>query len=385
MFSIVKPPFGTGNFKELENLPQIPGMALNVFSSPPNNLGNAGTLYQLSKQELKQTFLKQRATNLDGDVVNEHKNQPIGWFPEKDNAKLLEECASSSPSDEIRLTEESDKYLTDLWRENNEAFSKKYRLSIPSDLFFASTIPLMDCRITVENHPKEKGPLAFRMLIHDDYRERIANADECDAVTVGVIILDVCGADILIPVDVMKGIDCMLFTDHLGYFNLPAETRKDMSSGITVRDVGNIGLDCLAAWYGIQIALLHPLTKEVFSEPKLFKNNDKSVKKLPPDRQRKLKYIRTHYIEADKIDSALYMHPAVLEIAGGGGDGLGSDVDKKRRSFKRKTFVWRVIGHWRLKGTPKQKFIQPTWKGPLRHLKQNLDEMPERVIAQVSN
>ena len=118
----------------------------------------------------------------------------------------------------------------------------------------------------------------------------------------------------------------------------------------------------MKAWYGIQIALLHPQIKSVFQNPSTIAVSPQGTKKKHKRGKRKTVYVKRHVINADDL---------VRTTAGA--------------SVERHTLVWYVIGHWRTyKNSGKKIFIKPYWKGPLRELKQNLDER-ERVIPIPAN
>ena len=113
----------------------------------------------------------------------------------------------------------------------------------------------------------------------------------------------------------------------------------------------------LADWYGIQLALLHPSVKEVFSNPKITKVHERIG--TGKDRKRRTRYVRTHTINEGDIKAK---------------NSLGNS------HIHRKTLAWWVIGHQRHYKNGKTRFINGYWKGPLREAKRNFDEGRDRII-----
>ena len=73
------------------------------------------------------------------------------------------------------------------------------------------------------------------------------------------------------------------------------------------------------------------------------------------------KYIKQHIISTGELDIAIY------------GDSRG---------YTRRSFIWYVIGHWRVYADGKKVFVKPYWKGALRDVRMTIEER-EREIAQV--
>ena len=100
-------------------------------------------------------------TTNEGDILEEairdirqalNAGEPTTFLSEDENVKLLNKINKSSPSDLIRLTRESDVTIMKLWKDGT-----KDKIGVPSDIFFAETIPLLDCEIYVDERDQFGG------------------------------------------------------------------------------------------------------------------------------------------------------------------------------------------------------------------------------------
>lgn len=285
-------------------------------------------------------------------------NSPVGFMNDQENGELWRKVQRSKPSDMVCINGAQDKQIIGLWRDR----AKEKGVSIPSDIFFAGTVPLMDCLICVDErdaYPNGKV-CEYRVVIFEDAMRQIRELPDDETIVVGTIVLTERGHSLLIPMRALKGFDSLLGADF-GYHNMPQKLREKYSAEISVGTAAEMFIELLQTWYGIQIALLHPLVKNVFRHPRTERVYDP-----PADaafaRKRRTRYIKKHIINKDELENAIY------------GDGS--------RGFTRRTLVWYVIGHWRTLASGAKVFVRPTWKGPLRDLKMNLDER-EREIAQL--
>jgi len=284
----------------------------------------------------------------------------VSFMSDADNDELWKQISKSHPSDIIKLDRESDSKIIHLWEDCNPAFVTTSGVTIPSDLFFAETIPLKDVRIVVDERKHPDGVVtSYRVVIFDDYAERVKLADENTPQMVGATI-EYIGNEpkIIYPINILKGVDIVL-GGALGHRNLTPEA-KTRFEDLPEADVGQHAVSLLETWYGIQIALLHPVVKDVFRRPRTIVDRDYRHK--GKGRKRKVKYIKQHVINATAIDIAL----------DGGSPGI-----------TRRTLAWYVIGHWRTYPDGRKVFIKPYWKGALRDLRRNFTER-EREIAQIS-
>jgi hypothetical protein len=281
------------------------------------------------------------------------------FLNEEKNKNLLENIRRSRPSDSITLTSKQDKLLIDLWEDTGN--KPKGRVFIPSDLFFTNTIPLLDCKIIVDERDIGGIECKSRVVIFQDYEERIRQSGENDITNVGAVVFPmetktaVYGA-ITCPLYVVRGFDSILF-GKFGWIGLQPELREFWKKRVSLETVSKMFGSMMETWYGIQIALLHPKVREVFAHPKTEKEegeNRPSKKK----RKRAVRYIKKHIVGTEELETKIY-----------------GESKKKRHAL-----VWYVIGHWRTYKNGTKVFVRPYWKGELRELKMNLEDR-EREIA----
>ena len=256
---------------------------------------------------------------------------------------LLEPIKRYTPSDLIFLDREADLRILELWTQIDED------TTIPSDIFFAKTVPLLSCDIVIDD-----GVLTgSRVIIFEDYAAR-AETEKA----IGIIALDNGLGDVL----AYSNIYAPMFENAIACDTMPVIIKDvDEKNPSIIKAIHTLMAKYLQTWYGIQIALLHPDIKDVFSHPHIeaaVSQEQQSGKK----RRRKTKYIKRHIITADAIDKAL----------------LRSTHGK----INRKCLAWYVVGHWRTYKDGKKVFIQPYWKGAMRSLKKNAPgDNRERIIV----
>ena len=108
-------------------------------------------------------FMKENESTVVNSVLN---STEISFLSQHENSDIVTKINASSVSDKIKMTSKEDSFIMDLWEHNLD----KRRLVIPSDLFFAKTIPLLDCEIYISD---EKGIVKYRVVIFDDYADNI--------------------------------------------------------------------------------------------------------------------------------------------------------------------------------------------------------------------
>ena len=287
-------------------------------------------------------------------AMNDVKLQVVS---EEMSRQVWNRIIASRPSDVIKLTGDEDSRLIHLWEKSTE------NVSIPSDLFFAGTIPLLDCRIVIdETECCSNGKVvSYRVVIFSDYAERLRLAEIDEPVTVGAIVNDpINGAYSFIPFHVVKGVDSILFSG-MAYHGLPEKYIQQAKETVTMQQVTQMAIAFLETWYGIQIALLHPTMREVFRHPRTAPDTT-DVPTRTGKRKNRVKYIKVHVINSDEMNAAMY---------------------GESKTFTRHALVWYVIGHWRNFADGRKVFVKPFWKGPLRELKEKI-EMREREIVQAT-
>ena len=275
------------------------------------------------------------------------------FLSEQNNKYCIEEILKSHPSDYLYLSRKEDLFLCDLWEPED-----KSELFIPSDLFFANTVPLKDCVITVDERNSDVdggSSVQYRVVVFDDYEKHIKWAvDEKDGngiIVVGAAIpMNLARNDFFMPLLIVPGYDSLVMGGTFGWFSVAA--KNDLNNqGITRQMAVQWFTSLIETWYGIQIALLHPAVKEVFARPQRCKE-ESQIKNDSTTRKRKAKYIRKHVLTLDNLEAVSH--------------------SKEARKINRKCLAWYVIGHWRTYKNGKKVFIMPYWKGALRNLRQNM-------------
>lgn len=266
------------------------------------------------------------------DSVSQQNQATKSWF------RLMQE---TKPTDYIQIGPEEDKALMALWGYTPDK-------GTPSDLFFAGHVPLLDCQITSE---EDGGYYTFRVHIYEDFADRIAASGDNDTTEVGLLEINILNqVKTITPLLVAPGLDTMAVSS--GAINHEIVNKPNWSIGEWAESLCSY----LNTWYGVQIALLHPNVRDVFSNPTLRKV--KEGKRGDRQHKRVTKYVKKHVLNAKEIE----------------------DASKCRGKYERKTLVWYVIGHWRCYKDGHKVFIQPYWKGVLRKLKMDLDNR-ERLLA----
>lgn len=292
------------------------------------------------------------------------KDKVARLLPEKLNQQCLDKLRSSRPTDYINLTTKEDHFLIELWEKGMTG------VTIPSDLFFARTVPLMDCVIAVDESDIGGVTSKYRVMIFDEYKEildALKNENTTSAACVGIVstlidkavvpqdgVVKIFDAPLFIPILVQYGADSLLF-GGIGSNDMKFLEYAKPTNGV----ISQWFISMMETWYGIQIALLHPAVKDVFKYPQITKDSEALPKKK--QYKRKVKYIRKHYLTVDKLEAVSKSHEA--------------------RKYDRKCLAWYVIGHWRTYKDGKKTFVMPYWKGVLRNVKQSADsDIREREI-----
>lgn len=258
---------------------------------------------------------------------------------------LVKILARSVPTDVIRLTHASDKALTDLWSIPQQKSTGNETVWIPSDLFHVGTIPLMDCKIIVDETSEPGGGevTEFRVKILPDYHDLLVNSNE--DVVIGAIQLYAPGGHITVPLYTRHG------KESLGI----SSTGWITKGGVTVESTAVMQFNyfawlCMTTWYGVQIALLHPTVRDIFTHPTrsaMTTDSHKLNKSKKHHKPTPVKYVKKHVINSIVLENLLY-------------------GDSNSRSYQRKALIWYVIGHWRTYKDGRRVFVQPHWKGALK-------------------
>ena len=296
---------------------------------------------------------------------------PVEFMEPDMNRKFLNDLNSSRPSDVVFCNLETSAKLIGLWKPGFQEDIEKSFDDIPSDIFFSGNIPLTDMLIDFKIALSASASENFtsRIFIYPDYDKRLMNAGEDEAVEIGIVSFSVTGTDkeMFVVLVAAKGNSKVLRSNNKGYRGFSAVDLDAKKSAITVSESGldrriNIILN---VWYGIQIALLNPLTKDVFAhgKPVPMNNNKSNNKQKDKKKKRVVRYIKRHVINPEELDMSF---------------NVSTDSDKK---YTRKTMAWYVIGHWRTNKNGTKTFIKGYWKGPLKAIKNA--ETRERELVTV--
>lgn len=272
----------------------------------------------------------------------------IEFLNESENNFLIQEISKSCSTDIVNLTRESDEELIYLWEKRGE------KVTIPSDLFFAQTIPLMDVEISVDERKQGGIVVNYRVVIFDNYKEKL---DSEDIETVGAVIIPVQGiTEIIIPIRILNGFDSIL-NGSIGFRNMTKFQRDSISKNLSVAQIAQQMIEAMETWYGLQIALLHPTVKEVFLNPENAKRNQLK-EHMNKNSKKKIKYVKKHIVNPEDLKKKIH---------------------GESKNFSRKALIWYVTGHWRTYKNGNKVFINPYFKGALRETKK-LSDMREREI-----
>ena len=289
----------------------------------------------------------------------------IDVMDEKQSDFLFKLIDYSKPNDIISLNSDDLYNLSKFWTQFVPDDSSNL---VPSDIFFANTIPLPDLIIKYDNGVTVRNyRIVMFMDFYDEFMVNYATMPENKSLMVGSVIQQFDdGHEIAYPFVVTKD-------DNKGY--LPcAETCcfRTLSHDLKPMQIPRSSLystytTIVKAWYGIQIALLNPITKEIFSKSGKEKVRDMII----DDKCNTYKKGPTRYIKRTIVNTAKLFES--FEQDGSSG-----------KKFERKTLAWRVIGHWRKYKNGKVIFIKPYWKGFMKNIanqkcRNRKVELPEAV------
>ena len=233
-------------------------------------------------------------------------------------------------TDLIKMNDKLEATLRSLWAKPDED------KAVPSDLFYANTIPLRDFAI-------QNDLARFEFNMYDIPLEW--SVDWVDGhmdvfMEVSIVALDR-DLKIVSTIGGVQGGDIITIISSKAIVNGKEENIRNVDVSRGVYDVTK---KAMGIWYGVQVALLHPTIKEVFSHPH-------TIKERIPKEERKnyghkiYRYVKQHIISNDDVNTIIH------------------------GKFQRHALVWYVTGHWRKCKSGKITFIQGYWKGALRETK----------------
>ena len=269
------------------------------------------------------------------------------FLDDESNRELWSKINETNPSDRIMLTFDDIHQLNRLWHESTPVADT----GAPADILISGNIPLTDVELSIK---KENSPIdAYRIVIFKNYQQIIS---ENDAARIGALIIYFGPRQIACPLFVMHGINGITFVDDVGHIGMTEKMirEKKLPINALLKMAGFV----LNAWYGVMIALLHPVVKDVFRKGAKHKEKVTSID-AKGNRKRIVRYVKQRYIGTEKLIDA---------ITGGG----------QSRTYH--ALVWHVVGHWRRLPSGEKTFVRPYWKGAMRNLKRNLDEVERQLV-----
>ena len=269
------------------------------------------------------------------------------FLDEEGNRELWSKINETNPSDRVTLTFDDIKQLNRLWHERTPAADA----GTPADILISGSIPLTDMELSIKG--KDSPIDTYRIVIFKNYQQIITENKEA---RVGALIIYLGPRQIACPLFVMHGINGINFVDDIGHIGLTEKMIREKK--IAVNALLKMAGFVMNAWYGVMIALLHPVVKDVFRKGAKQKVKTASIDDKG-NRKRIVRYVKQRYIGTEKLIDA---------ITGGG------------RSRTYHALVWHVVGHWRRLPSGERTFVKPYWKGAMRNLKKNLDEVERQLV-----
>lgn len=271
----------------------------------------------------------------------------VQYMSDEANREMWSKINETNPSDLVALKWDDIKQLNRLWHES----APDDQAETPADILLSGSIPLTDVEISFADDDSPYN--TYRIVIFKDYQKIIAENKEA---RVGALIMYIKHVRLALPLYVMDGVNGIVFTDFVAHSGVTDKMIRQ--SKMPVSMMLKMAMFVMNAWYGVMIALLHPVVKDVFR--KGAKQKEKAT--LTDDagnRKRIVRYVRRRYVNTDKLVDA---------ITGGG----------QSRTYH--ALVWHVVGHWRQLASGKKTFVRPYWKGAMRSLKRNLDEVERQLV-----
>lgn len=207
------------------------------------------------------------------------------------------------------------------------------------DIFLANTIPIMDMYLGPINKPNN----AARILIFPQMVSKLNDyINNSKLIQMGYMVFYV-SAGVFIAIEINFDAESLSIVPD--FRPIPIGPNADKPIPIEHHSMWmNTFCSYMQAWYAIQLSLLHPQIKLLFSHPQREK-----IKKTNYKEKTTKEYIRIkkHIVDASAFEKALKY-----------------DIGHKEYSC----LCWWVRGHFRER-MGKKEFVKGYWKGPLRETK----------------
>lgn len=336
-----------------------------------------GTFYRL-----RQMLNNISYDELPLDIKNFMKNLIAGSLKEEDggidprlvredNEIFWKKAEETIPSDEIIFeTHEDYKKIGTFWMPPDY----KSR-GTPADLVFSKTIPITDMIFHFKEFAfeEDESPVSatFRVFLYNNWKE-IADMVRTKADTlavIGGIIPKFSWSNskkkkkrkescVAFPICIASEADFLL-AFNMAYKNVPREAVRIFS----IKDIHMWNTLILNTFYGVQLALLNPITEKVIAKQKEHPISTRTFTIGKKQKERKIVYVKKYYIHEGDITRAIDDY----------------------RTHNMRCPLYYVIGHKRHLRSGKVIWINGYWKGPERHKMQHLNEedsleMRQRII-----
>lgn len=311
--------------------------------------------------------MKARTKTINENTETLRKGSIAIMHPNARNKAFWRELLSTEPTDVVDLDLEAQDKFADLFNDTyNPNHDENKDMSV--DLFLSGTIPVKDMKFVGEFTQKEENRHNYtkaewtRVRLYENFHQ-LLQTESRNAVTVGQIIIGYPGH--LLGVDiVVKLKESQVAIGHFIYYKRLGEK----SASWCKEELDQYANYLLQFYLGIQLALLHPVTKEIYLKPPVMveeineeemKRHPKREYKTPP-----LRYVKKIIIRGEDIDE-------------------NGTVVIGKKTFSRRKLIWRVAGHWRDQPTKtgiRRIWIDGYFKGPLRDAKK-LEQARQREIV----
>ena len=288
----------------------------------------------------------------------------------EDNEIFWRKVEETMPSDEIIFeTNEDYKKISTFWMPPDY----KSR-GTPADLIFSKTVPLTDivCHFKEFAFEDDGSPISasFRVFLYNNWKEiaDMVQTKKDTLAVIGGIIPKFSFASkkkkrrkeqcVAFPICIASEADFLL-AFNMAYKNITRESVKILS----IKDIHMWNTMILNTFYGIQLALLNPITEKVIAKQKEHPISTRSFTIGKKQKDRKVVYVKKYYIHEGDITRAI----------------------NEYRTHNMRCPLYYVIGHKRHLRSGKVIWINGYWKGPERHKMQHLNEedsleMRQRII-----
>jgi len=280
------------------------------------------------------------------------------FLSKQSSRRIYRELSDYKPTDEIRLTVKMIDELVQLWGSNLKDFKSGHVPDgIPTDILWAGTVPIMDMvnKTGIVSNDTRCSTDEGRVLIYPDYKARLEKLQPGETAEVGIVSIKFRHESFEYASKICINGD----EPNIFYFWDIYATRGKMRPGayLTANGAEGLILQYLGMWYGIQLALLHPLMETSFIEysdeeiAEVQKKMGIITKTQTPAKAQKERPIK----DGTKIRKRYISEETWEEV-------LRTGISQTRGNYQRHKLLWRVRGYRRQNGT----FVKGHWRGPLR-------------------